>query len=928
MPRRLAPLVAILAIAFALPAFAAPAVSPLLHDLAAGTAISQGAGAAAVPFAQRSIDLIVSGTMRDADLEAAGATIETRLPNGVRTIRLPAPAFETLRAVPGLERITASYQCQPSNDVSVPLTGATPNFWTHAGSGVFTGDAGAGVIVGLVDTGLDWSHDDFKNPDGTTRILSLWDQNATSTPPGGYSYGTEWTAAQINAGTCTSYDTNGHGTHVMGTAAGDGSGTGNAQAAFKFIGMAPKADIVAVATDFSTAHILDGIAYIFAKASAAGKNAVVNLSLGSNYGAHDGTETFDTSINALTGAGRIVVVAAGNSEGQSLHARTLVPSGPTQTVSFNVPTFTANAGATNDYVVIDAYYPAAANMNVSVTSPGPSPVTVGPVTVGTYGSNASAAGAIYVENGYTPAPGGDRNVFVQVYDISAGTPPRPGSWIITLTPVTTTASTAWDGWLAQYQLGAAGSAPTFTSHVDETDLVSSPGSAAQVITVGSFVSKISWPALDGSNHSYVGLTNLAGIASYSSCGPLRNGALKPDLAAPGSAIVSSKSAFTSPAPSTALQNPDGKHVTMTGTSMAAPHVTGACALLLAATPNQTPAQLKAALAAGAIADSYTGTVPNGVWGNGKLHLASADTQAPGVTVNSPNGGETWALGSSHAITWTATDNVGVTSVAIDASYDNGVTWSPLATGLANAGTWSWVVPQTPSVHALVRVTARDAAGNAGADASNAAFTLADQTAPTVTLTSPNGGEIWGQGESHAITWTAADNIAVSGVDLSVSTDNGASWASIVTGLSNTGSYTWNVHALPGSQTFVKATAHDAAGNTASDPSNAAFVIQPTAGVTNGTLSFSAPTLVSNRPNPFASRTRVGFGLPAPANVRIAVYSLDGRLVRTLADGPFAAGYTEVDWDGLAAGGQRAPGGVYFCRFESGGVTQSKRMVLQ
>ena len=426
----------------------------------------------------------------------------------------------------------------------------------------------------------------------------------------------------------------------------------------------------------------------------------------------------------------------------------------------------------------------------------------------------------------------------------------------------------------------------------------------------------------------MGLTSLGAIANYSSVGPLRNGAIKPDLAAPGSAIVSARSAFTSPAPSNALLNPDGKHVTMTGTSMASPHVSGACALLLAATPNQTPAQLKAALAASATVDGATGAVPNATWGAGKLHLLAADTQAPSVTVTSPNGGEAWALGSSHNITWTATDNVGVTSVAIDVSLDHGGSWSALATGLANSGSWAWSVPQSPSSQALVRVTATDAASNPGADASDADFALADQTAPAITITVPNGGETWGVGESHDVTWTATDNVGVTAVDLYVSVDGGANWTPIVTGHANTGTYTWVVNSASGSQTLVRGVAHDAAGNVSNDASNAAFVVQPTTGVTNGAIAFANPTLVGNRPNPFVQSTRIGFGLPRAAAVRVAVYSLDGRLVRTLADGTFGAGYTELEWDGVTAAGRRAASGVYFCRLETDGVHRSQRLVLR
>src|SRR5262245_2216611 len=177
-PRRLPALIVTL-ILVAAPVWAAPVISPRLHDVRPG-GLMRNLVTHDVPGVGETIDLIVSGTMSDAALEAVQASIGTRLPDGTRTIRIPVTRLPDLARVAGLGRIAASYKCQKLNDVSVPSTNATPGFWTHSGAGVFTGNAGANVIVGLVDTGVDWSHDDFKKPDGTTRILYLWDQNAGS----------------------------------------------------------------------------------------------------------------------------------------------------------------------------------------------------------------------------------------------------------------------------------------------------------------------------------------------------------------------------------------------------------------------------------------------------------------------------------------------------------------------------------------------------------------------------------------------------------------------------------------------------------------------------------------------------------------------------------------------------------------------------
>jgi beta-lactamase superfamily II metal-dependent hydrolase len=104
--------------------------------------------------------------------------------------------------------------------------------------------------------------------------------------------------------------------------------------------------------------------------------------------------------------------------------------------------------------------------------------------------------------------------------------------------------------------------------------------------------------------------------------------------------------------------------------------------------------------------------------------SAGDVTAPAVAMTSPNGGETWKAGSTQAITWSATDAVGVTSVDLAYSTDGGATFpNALASGIANSGSWSWTVPNVPTGTARVRVLARDAAGNLGRDSSAANFTI-------------------------------------------------------------------------------------------------------------------------------------------------------------------------------------------------------------
>jgi hypothetical protein len=241
-------------------------------------------------------------------------------------------------------------------------------------------------------------------------------------------------------------------------------------------------------------------------------------------------------------------------------------------------------------------------------------------------------------------------------------------------------------------------------------------------------------------------------------------------------------------------------------------------------------------AANEYAKTPTGAQAN--WGTWLVNLtlgpAGPDITPPTATVTSPNGGETWTANTVHNITWTANDNVGVTAIDLAYSTDGGATYTTIATGLANTGSYAWTVPDQQTANALVQVVAHDAAGNTGVDASNAAFTISapDTTAPVVTVTSPNGGESWAAGSVHNITWTATDDVGVTGVDLYYSTDGGATFTAIATGVANTGSYAWTVPNAATTNGIIKVVAHDGSGHTGQDASDAAFTITAPVGNPN------------------------------------------------------------------------------------------------
>jgi len=252
-----------------------------------------------------------------------------------------------LADLPEVKRIEAESRAERLLDVSVPEI-SVPAVWSGSPS-----YKGKGVVVGIVDSGIDVLHKCFQNPDGSkTRILWLWDQTLPSsdgTPPAGFTYGQEFQPKQINDAIAQSdkpfihQDVDGHGTHVAGIAAGDGSQSGNCHLSDHYIGVAPETDLIIVKSELTDRSYVDGVKYIFDKA--AGAPAVANLSIGTVGGPHDGSTGREIALDALlTGTtGRALVVAAGNSgsvdpgkDKACLHAHKSVAANGSATMTFRV----------------------------------------------------------------------------------------------------------------------------------------------------------------------------------------------------------------------------------------------------------------------------------------------------------------------------------------------------------------------------------------------------------------------------------------------------------------------------------------------------------------------------------------------------------------------------------------------------------------
>ncbi len=301
-----------------------------------------------------------------------------------------------------------------------------------------------------------------------------------------------------------------------------------------------------------------------------------------------------------------------------------------------------------------------------------------------------------------------------------------------------------------------------------------------------------------------------------------------------------------------------------------------------------------------------------------------DTQPPAVTVSAPNGGEAWAIGSAHNVAWTATDNIGVTSVSIVLSKDSGATFpDTVAKGETNDGVYPWLVPASPTTTARIKVIAYDAAANSGQDVSDANFQIVDTQPPAVTVSTPNGGEVWDIGDSYTITWTASDNVGVTSISILLSSDGGATFPdTISTGEANDGAYAWLVDKERTTSARIKVVAYDAAVNNGADVSNNDFeVYDPAAGVPASMEIPPRLVIAGAAPNPASQKTAIKFGLPSKGQIEMNVFDVSGRKVANLANGEFPAGYHVVEWQS----GLR--GGIYFVMLRLGKDEVTRKIVI-
>lgn len=472
------------------------------------------------------------------------------------TGRIPIRRVEAVRNQGFVKSLKAGQTLYPFLSATTQETEAQPTLLPadHQANG------GAGVIVGVIDYGGDFAHQNFRRADGTSRLLSLWYQDGLTTANSPHGYGHEFTPQQMNlalqqmnpyqalgydpADFEDPFDPGAHGTHVMDIAAGNGRGTGTP-------GMAPEADLIFVNISHAqdpqgvgtvgqsfgdSVRLLEALQFIFDRAG--NQPCVVNISLGTNGGPHDGSTLVEQGIDSLLQAApnRAVTIAASNAFDDGIHATGTVQQGQMVELEWEVL-----SSPLRD-IEMEIWYPGADQFTVALI--GPPGGTLASVPPG--GNHTLTAGgqvAVFIASRLNDPNNHDNMIGIFM---AAGMP--AGTYRVQLRGEQVTDG-RFHAWIERDNRFQSRFAPPH----DNSQTIGSISCGQLSLAVGSYdAHKVTRP-----------------LSYFSSAGPTRDDRQKPEVSAPGHSVRAAQSSTKT-----------GSRL-MSGTSMAAPAVAGLIALMLA-----------------------------------------------------------------------------------------------------------------------------------------------------------------------------------------------------------------------------------------------------------------------------------------------------------------------------------------------------------
>ena len=564
----------------------------------------------------------------------------------VLVVRCPVTVTEKIAALPQVLQVGFGDQQRPMLDYARPASTVTDVQDGFSYEGTTRSFDGTGVVCGMMDTGLEANHVNFKNADGTSRIQRLWHMNSN-----------DGSSVEYNAQTVSNFTTDnasaGHATHVAGIIGGGYKGNGKFMEIssatgrtgsmknnepIPYYGVATGADLAFSVGELYTPNIIQGVTNIINYANGEGKPVVVNLSLGSNIGPHDGSDYYSKALASLGEKGIICMSAGNEGDEQMSIVKELGTSGDDAALR-TIPLSYLNGTLTYGYV----------NGYSDLWTNGNTPVTVslkacnGDVdnafellkidASGTVSSSSSANFSNYFTGSATLSANVDYynnryNVYMQFSGVSQAI--GNNSYYLML-EVTGTAGT---------KLYLYGNGTCFENRINATDGTLggvTKGSAIasindgccgeNVLSVGAYTTRTTWGVLSGSVYYYTGDFTVGRIAPFSSYGANYQGQQLPLVCAPGANIISSYSSYYagSSASTTmcAEATVDGKTYywgAMQGTSMSCPYVTGTIGLWLQADPTLTYSKVLDVINKTSTYNSLTmgGASAKPRWGAGKI----------------------------------------------------------------------------------------------------------------------------------------------------------------------------------------------------------------------------------------------------------------------------------------------------------------------
>jgi minor extracellular serine protease Vpr len=527
------------------------------------------------------------------------------------------------------------------------------------------GATGKGVIVAIMDRGIDYTHPDFRNADGTTRIKMMWDMSAQNLCDPGNPQPVVYTEAEINAALApggtplAERDAVGHGTVTAGIATGNGSALGKASA--QYAGIAPEADllIVKVTSEGAPAHgtqqaespfqgcFNQALDLVTAEAATLGEPIVGLINSGTQWGPIDGTGAVSREIDldfGLNNPGYIYTEASGDEGAYNNHARSTYTNTAATVFPFTL------ASASTEYFQIWYTGSLLANVTVTANDNGES-LTASPnscvntadltIEICSYlpgqqfypWQSSGPDAAVWV---YMTGHGGSGSVSIQ------GTKPGTGTADV---------------------YGDSGGVMSYTKFLTPGRLTDY-SSTFSAIVAGCYNVRTSWTDINGDKQSLTDQGKTNALWTGSSGGPTRDGRQPPDggvdITTPGGNLFAAYglNSYWETFSFNLIKGGEGYYGRQSATSGASPILTGAIALMLQIDPKLTTTQARQIIHETAISDKFTGTTPNQLWGLGKINILGA-LDATASLINTDPGLNTKLLnfGTQKKKTKSASQNI-------------------------------------------------------------------------------------------------------------------------------------------------------------------------------------------------------------------------------------------------------------------------------